>query len=253
MLMMTTWLQRAMLVLFLVFITLNVFSSSPTSTMTTTTPMMMMPPPGHLSNRTRTLPVRLKVCIESLCVDSRNFFLEQLFPTYTWFGPKFIRLETVIYGNAVLNQTTGAKINCQHGAAECDLNTYEQCAIDLYHAPSLYLPFLFCMYHSFPMQTTERLYPTGRVEKCAVENSLNFTRIATCHDDPKRAQALDQLAAEQTPPHNFIPWVEINGMHNPQAVQRSLAKQICREIIAAGGTHPVCATWEQTNHAGQLQ
>lgn len=64
----------------------------------------------------------LDVYIESLCIDSKRFILDQLIPVYQALGSSVVKLNLVIFGNAQISTLDNAIIQCQHGEAECDAN-----------------------------------------------------------------------------------------------------------------------------------
>lgn len=68
--------------------------------------------------------LKLTVYHESLCPDSRRFFLEQLVPTYRKIGP-YIDLISIPFGHARTIQPD--KMICQHGARECQRNRLMAC------------------------------------------------------------------------------------------------------------------------------
>lgn len=58
--------------------------------------------------------VIVNVYVESLCIDSKAYFDEQLRPTYETLGPTVMNLRVVVFGNAHI-ETNSTKIQCQHG------------------------------------------------------------------------------------------------------------------------------------------
>lgn len=71
-------------------------------------------------------PIELGVYFESLCPDSRRFFVNQLVPTFKQIG-KIIKPTLIPFGHArVLGNN---KMVCQHGARECEGNRLMACII----------------------------------------------------------------------------------------------------------------------------
>lgn len=75
-----------------------------------------------IQNQTQKL--KLTVYHESLCPDSRRFFLEQLVPTYRKLGD-YIELVSIPFGHARTIQPD--RMICQHGARECQRNRLMAC------------------------------------------------------------------------------------------------------------------------------
>lgn len=108
---------------------------------------------------------------------------------------------------------------------ECTVNTIEACA--LYYQPNMtaYWPFLYCMY-----EHKENQDPTI-AEQCATENKMDWDKISSCYQGSLGHQLELQCANETAslnPPHQYTPWVTINGMHDTEAEGDRLVSQICR-------------------------
>ena len=199
-----------------------------------------------------TAAVAVWVYLESLCIDSKHFVLNQLVPTYATLGDRVMDLNVVSFGNAqldLLNHT----VTCQHGAAECDANLYEQCAISLYPPPSRHLNYVACLFNSLPMGHSDTNLDAAVFADCARSSALDGTTIRACHDDPILAWHLQTAAYHLTHPtgHTSVPWVTIQGKHvdvdesddrkhNDDAAAGSFIRQICRAYVETGGSDPAC-------------
>ena len=184
-------------------------------------------------------PVKLLVCVEALCIDSKRFMLEQLYPTYQKLGSEVIDLDLVVSGNVRMEEDQQS-FSCQHGGAECDANTYEQCAVHLYpHEPSQSLDFVYCLFTKLRMGYRTDPFPNEPFQSCATESGMDFAALSACHDDPTNVWQLEKQAFDKTPTHNFIPFVVIDQVDNFD-VSRSLLDAVCDVYTASGGSHPAC-------------
>ena len=146
-------------------------------------------------------------------------------------------LKVIPFGNARIENKT---VSCQHGAGECDANSYEQCVIHFYPDPQHYLPMLACLYKELPMHLHPTNFSVDPFEKCALGSNLEFSSIKHCHDCPNLSWKVLREAAEATPDyHDHVPWVEINGIYMDEE-SSDFATEVCRAYEASGGSNPVC-------------
>jgi hypothetical protein len=190
--------------------------------------------------------VVVQVYDEALCIDCQQFILEQLRPAYATLGPGVIDLRMVAFGNAQLDDPTNPEsLTCQHGVAECDANSYLQCATALYHpAVYRYFPFVVCLYERLVMGG-RRLepFPAALFAACAQETALDWPALRTCHDDAEWAWQLQLQAWAETLPtqHTYVPWVVIDGEHYDMEESRDdFFNVVCEYYTTKGGTHPAC-------------
>jgi interferon, gamma-inducible protein 30 len=190
-------------------------------------------------------PVQVLVCVEALCIDSKNFFHDQLMLAFNALGHTVMNLTVIPFGNAKISEDSH-NITCQHGLGECDTNTYEQCAVHLYPDPAQHVPYLACLFASLPMGHREDPFDqwTG-LEPCAHSNHLNFENIKKCHDDASLSWKLQTEAAKATPTrHNHVPWVEINGQYMNEE-SHHLLQEVCKAYQQAGGHTAGCSSFEE--------
>lgn len=197
------------------------------------------------------LAVKVKILTEALCIDCKQFVEGQFSEVYKALGPSVMDVQIVPFGNAKFVRMDGGGrgdelvLQCQHGVSECDGNIYEQCVVmELYPYAQRYLPFLRCLYDEFPMGHSDELLDRDIVANCSRASELNWTDIATCHDDEKQVALLQKRAKSQTPSyHKGVPWVEVNGRHvEVIGDEAPLLKAICRAYISNGGSHPSCSS-----------
>jgi Gamma interferon inducible lysosomal thiol reductase (GILT) len=222
--------------------------------------------------------VHLQVFVEALCVDSKRFVLEQLVPAYHLLTGNAVDLDLVVFGNAQIGNSDndnnnnnkssfgrGARpdlgrpvhqaprdsraqggLTCQHGPAECDANSYEQCAVYVskqieqeqeqeHYEQELRrvhgdadddnnkdpvkesLAYVACLFTDLDMGYRDAPFGAQVFTSCtrsAFADAAASFRIRACHDDPKLSRKLQEEAAKKTPKdHAHVPWILINGKH----------------------------------------
>jgi interferon gamma-inducible protein 30 len=146
-------------------------------------------------------------------------------------------LEVVPFGNTKIENTT---VSCQHGVAECDANTYEQCMIHSFPHQKQCLLMLSCLEDVLPMGSRSTKFPVDVFETCAMQANLDFSPIQDCHDSPVLAWKVLQEAADATPDyHDHVPWVEIDGNYMDEE-NYDFMEEVCKAYEAKGGSHPAC-------------
>jgi interferon gamma-inducible protein 30 len=195
----------------------------------------------QIHSRTSSSPaVQVTIYVEALCIDSKRYFNDQLVPTYDQLGAQVMDVKIVVFGNARID-LTNKTLQCQHGEAECDANSYDQCAIDIYPYPDRYLPYLTCLFNSLPMGRRSEPYPKAVFASCARHAALDVHALQQCHDDAERAWELQKQAAAKSPSQlNHVPWVELNGTYMDEE-QSDLLTSVCQLYMETGGSHPACA------------
>jgi interferon gamma-inducible protein 30 len=188
--------------------------------------------------------VQVTIYVEALCIDSKRYFNDQLVPTYNQLGSEVMDLKIVVFGNAridVKNKT----LQCQHGEAECDANSHDQCAVDIYPYPDRYLPYLTCLFNSLPMGRRSEPYPKAVFASCARHAALDAHALQQCHDDPERVWELQKQTAALSPSElNHVPWVELNGTYMDEE-KADLLTSVCQLYLESGGSHSACDTSSQ--------
>jgi len=183
--------------------------------------------------------VRVRVYVEALCINSKRFINDQLFPAFRLLGPGVMDVEVVVFGNAKLDLNSKT-VDCQHGPAKCDANVYEQCAVSIFHHPSRYLPFFVCLFRDLTMGHRDENYGASTFAECARESALNFDSIKACHSDPDHAWELQKNASIITPSeHDHVPWVTIDG-HIFDDSNGDFLQEVCKAYSSSGHSHPAC-------------
>jgi interferon gamma-inducible protein 30 len=184
--------------------------------------------------------VQVSVYVEALCIYSKGFFNEQLVPTYDQLGSQVMDVKVVVFGNARID-LTNKTLQCQHGEAECDANTFDQCAVDIYPYPDRYLPYLTCLFNSLPMGKQIEPFSKAVFASCARHAAMDAHALQQCRDDPERAWKLQKQAAAMNPSQlDHVPWVELNGEY--MDLEEDLLASVCQLYMESGGTHPACSS-----------
>lgn len=184
--------------------------------------------PEEEDARRRSAKVSVQIYVESLCIDSKRYMEQQVLPAYEALGTGIMDLSIISFGNAKYNADTTdpSSLSCQHGPAECDVNSYQQCAAHVYHDDvSRYLPFLACLFERLPMGHRDDPFDSAVIAAC--RGSLHWPSVQQCHDDPVLAWELQTRAAAATPAeHTYVPWVVIDGQHVDEA-RGNLVDMVC--------------------------
>ncbi|KAM6235981.1 gamma-interferon-inducible lysosomal thiol reductase isoform 1-T2 [Porphyrio hochstetteri] len=185
---------------------------------------------GHCANRSRpsAAPVELSLYYESLCPGCRLFLVQQLFTTWLLLPAEVLNITLVPYGNAQERNVSGRwQFQCQHGPEECLGNMIETCLMHEGQNFSTYFPVIFCMESGSSV--------TKNLEACLqiYAPQLDRGRIAACVQGDTGAALMHrnaQLTEALDPPHQYVPWVVINGKHTDELqaqAQVSLLGLVC--------------------------
>ena len=247
------------------------------------------------STRTSAVVV-VQVMSESLCIDCQRFFQQSLLPTYRTLGPSVIDLEIIPFGNSRIvpdvvdqkqqQQQQQRRVLCQHGEAECDANSWQQCAVDQYPATS-YIDFFDCLEDILPMGHREEPFDESIFEKCAsttttttttssssttpsirggrrdeeqrrqqeeiLSDGMDFAELKACHDNPIMAWELQVKYSSMTPAdHTSVPWVLVDHQY-VDVEKEDFFQKVCQSYMYKGGSHPACAShlmteWPHVGH-----
>ncbi|NXP19070.1 GILT reductase, partial [Scytalopus superciliaris] len=211
-------------------------------------------------------PVQLSLYYESLCPACRQFLVLKLFPTWLLLPSEMLNVTLVPYGNAQERNVSGKwDFQCQHGPEECLGNMIEACLMHEAMNFSIYFPLIFCLESgSSVTKNLEAVCPTPHLSclwgctcpSCPPQGhpsppdhpvcplswqclqvyapELDRGRISNCvqgdmgldlmHQNAQLTEALD-------PPHQYVPWIVINGKHTDELqaeAEDSLLGLVCR-------------------------
>ncbi|XP_075579934.1 gamma-interferon-inducible lysosomal thiol reductase [Pelecanus crispus] len=180
-------------------------------------------------SRPAAAPVELSLYYESLCPACREFLVQELFTTWLLLPAEAMTITLVPYGNAEERNVSGKwHFQCQHGPEECLGNMIEACLMHEAQNFSTYFPVIFCLESGSSV--------TKNLEAClqVYAPQLDGGRIAACVQGDAGAALMHrnaQLTQALDPPHQYVPWIVVNGKHTDELqaqAQASLLGLICR-------------------------
>ncbi|XP_071953270.1 gamma-interferon-inducible lysosomal thiol reductase-like [Antedon mediterranea] len=183
-------------------------------------------------------PVNVALYYESLCPGCKEFIADQLRPTWMKLGSTGILNVTLVpYGNAK-EQKVGDlwQFDCQHGERECAGNIMETCVLSLTKF-DIAAPVIFCM------EATED--PAMAAKRCLQQEGVDVNPVLQCANstmgntlEHKMAVLTDAL----NPPHQYTPWITLNGMHTSSIQQKATTDLITLVCGAYTGSKPSACT-----------
>ncbi|XP_040027943.1 gamma-interferon-inducible lysosomal thiol reductase [Gasterosteus aculeatus] len=168
------------------------------------------------SHHKKTDQVEVALYFESLCPGCRMAFTETLYPTWVLLSD-IMSLTLVPYGNAQ-EKPDGQRFNfeCQHGEPECLGNMIETCLLNMTDAAK---HIIYCMESSSDVikaaQSCAQLYSPD----------LSWDSVTSCVKGDVGNQLMHQNALKTKalqPPHQYVPWVTINGEHTEELQDKAL-------------------------------
>ncbi|XP_065508755.1 gamma-interferon-inducible lysosomal thiol reductase [Caloenas nicobarica] len=180
-------------------------------------------------SRPAAAPVELSLFYESLCPACRAFLVQELFTAWLVLPDDVLSVTLVPYGNAQERNVSGKwRFQCQHGPEECLGNMIETCLMHEAKNFSTYFPVIFCLESGSSV--------TKNLEAClqVYAPQLDSGRVAACVQGDVGAALMHrnaQLTEALDPPHQYVPWILVNGKHTDELqaqAQASLLGLICR-------------------------
>lgn len=197
--------------------------------------MMIPPVPYSNYNQLEKSKINVDVFYESLCPDSKNFFLNTLSPTLSQFSP-YISVTLVPYGKAKLTRREPTyQFSCQHGSDECQGNLYHNCAQKYITDQGAKIRFISCMFENVLPSRSSKPDWLAISRHCTEQLGLagELGSLYNCAVDLEGRQ-LHYKAGLRTGSREFIPTVEMSGGREMGKVVldtrmkvKNLVKEIC--------------------------
>jgi len=175
--------------------------------------------------------VKIGFYMESMCPGCKYYTKNVLGKLME--KPEFVSMvdfELYPYGNG---QLAGDSISCQHGEKECEGNTILACMQELYPITSDstgFVPAFVCM-------EAENGVPKDDFAKCAAQHDIDQAKVMACAQGDQGKQ-LALAAAKNTealnPPHEYAPWVTMNGQPMRDSAY-DLQASVCKAFDAGDG------------------
>jgi len=175
-------------------------------------------------------PVLIELYFESFCPGCRNFITTMLYPAFDKLRDSGIMKVAIYpYGNAHESKNPDGtwKFQCQHGGKECMGNILEVCTMqELNWDSDMYLPVISCMEGADD--------PISSAKGCiSALSKISYEAVKKCASG-KEGNKLEHAMGAKTealdPPHNYVPWIVVNGEHTDQlqnAAQTNLVGLVC--------------------------
>ncbi|XP_060753898.1 gamma-interferon-inducible lysosomal thiol reductase-like [Neoarius graeffei] len=181
--------------------------------------------------------VNVSLYYESLCPGCRQFLVLELMPTFFMLYD-IMNLELVPYGNAEEKQVGDKyEFTCQHGPDECLGNMIETCVMEKVPKTAVFV--INCM------ETAGNVVKAAEPCLALFSPDSSFDDVMACVNGDEGNQLMHQNAkatAALQPPHEYVPWVTINGEHTDDLQEKamnSLFLLVCS--LYKGKAPPACS------------
>lgn len=188
------------------------------------------------------------VYYETLCPDTRDFFVKQVKPTVNNLRNRLtnVYFDMVPYGKATTTVEPDGSISfqCQHGPKECERNIHHACVVKRLDILALNVhikaEMVACLFEKVGVK------PSGDIDeatrKCAAELNLTDPRgfmekVKKCKnsdDGSKHLKHFGEKTYELNPPLYFIPWITFKGKWSKEIQDASLQDlqgTVCKQLL----------------------
>jgi len=194
-------------------------------------------------------PVQLQLFFESECPFCQQFITGSLQEAWGH-GPEFQKVCNFTlypFGNAKETKGDGNSYTytCQHGERECQGNLVEACVWGLSgNNATFYMPFMFEFEGLLSKDKNTDVMKLAEQAGAAVKwDDQTVSDLGDCYSKPEGNRFQHQVAeltAALDPPHQYVPWLVLNGEHTDaiqQSCQSNLLQCVCKEYK---GTSTLC-------------
>lgn len=167
--------------------------------------------------------LKLGVYIESLCPDSRRFFVRQLVPTYRLIGDLF-EPDIVPFGHARVQSST--RMVCQHGQRECHGNRQMACVRAKAANMSQQVETIGCLFEN-------QLTPKECIERNLA--GVAWKEIDDCSSGPASMKMMEEYE-KQTGKVSYVPHLTLDGKNDEsiqEGAEHDLKNFICKNYREA--------------------
>jgi interferon gamma-inducible protein 30 len=172
---------------------------------------------------------KIQVYIESLCPDCVNFITKSFKDFYENVQkPNLADIEFIPYGNAkekFNEETQKYEFECQHGENECYGNLIETCAIQVMGRVQSYSTIL-CIESNIAKYSKDF---DKTLAFCLSNDEESLNEVKECVQSDMGNYYEHQMA-QKTETHTWVPWVVVNGIHDPEVenqIINSLIDYVC--------------------------
>lgn len=170
--------------------------------------------------------VALDVYYESLCPDSRSFFISELMPTVNKLSD-YLQVNLIPYGRAetIENHDT-IDFSCQHGPPECLGNKVHACIVEKALTNQvLAVTATTCLFEEFLMQPSN-------AKRCCQRYGISWDEVKSCAYGEEGSKLLKKYGemTNKLLPIDFIPTIAINRVRGSKSYQAAILKNLKREV-----------------------
>ncbi|XP_045527688.1 gamma-interferon-inducible lysosomal thiol reductase-like [Pieris brassicae] len=169
--------------------------------------------------------VKVRVYYETLCPDSKHFFVRHLGPVTEKLSD-FLDVTLVPYGKATTTEKNGQYyFKCQHQEEECYANKIHACSIDILNNIVLAVKITVCMIE-------DNYDADGALHKCAKQLNIEPEPIINCAGTTHGSELLKKYGDDtHILKPTFIPTVTLNGSRDNQAaILKNFLLEVCKLI-----------------------
>ncbi|XP_045833735.1 gamma-interferon-responsive lysosomal thiol protein-like [Trifolium pratense] len=151
--------------------------------------------------------VNLSIYYDSLCQSCAIFIVKNIEEIFNNDLIDIVNLQLVPWANSYVNQTNNS-ISCQNGPDECELNSLEACALNIWPNVDTHYGLIHC-FEFLAIDGKNKMW-----QNCTNQLGLPLEPIKNCFNRGNGTELgqkyIDEIA-KLDPPHSFVPWVVVNN------------------------------------------